>query len=57
MNIILKETVMKTLQEIKIILHAHKDEIFELYHVKEIGIFGSFIRGENSVDSDLDILV
>ena len=57
MNIILKETVMKTLQEIKTILQTHKDKIQELYHVKEIGIFGSFIREENTADSDLDILV
>jgi predicted nucleotidyltransferase len=27
------------------------------YHVKEIGIFGSYVRGEERYDSDIDILV
>ncbi len=27
------------------------------YHVKKIGIFGSFIRGEQTKGSDLDVLV
>lgn len=27
------------------------------YHVKRIGIFGSFVRGEQKVGSDLDLLV
>ncbi|MFH1956579.1 MAG: nucleotidyltransferase family protein [Patescibacteria group bacterium] len=29
----------------------------EKYHVKKIGIFGSFVRGEQKKGSDLDILV
>jgi predicted nucleotidyltransferase len=27
------------------------------YHVKELGVFGSFARGEESNSSDVDILV
>jgi uncharacterized protein len=27
------------------------------FHVKKIGIFGSYARGENREDSDIDILV
>jgi len=48
---------MKTLNEIKSILEKHKDELREKYSVKEIGVFGSYIRGEQKRRSDVDILV
>ncbi|SRR5579885_1454844 len=48
---------MKTLDEIKNVLKSHKEELREKYKVKEIGIFGSYIRGEQKESSDLDILV
>lgn len=48
---------MKTLDEIKNILTQHKEELVDRYKVKEIGIFGSYIRGEQEVESDVDILV
>jgi len=48
---------MRTFEEIKIILQKHKDEIKQKYKVKEIGIFGSFARGEHRRRSDVDILV
>ena len=38
-------------QQIEIII-----EIMKPYNPKKIGIFGSFARGENSENSDLDIL-
>ena len=47
----------KSLDEIKEIIKKHKDELKEKYSVKEIGIFGSFVRGEAKEDSDIDILV
>ena len=47
----------KSLNEIKEIIKQHKREIKEKYGVKEIGIFGSFVRGEAKEDSDVDILV
>lgn len=34
-----------------------KNHLHEKYRVKEIGIFGSYIRGEQTEKSDLDILV
>jgi len=49
--------IMKTLEEIKNILSKHKGELREKYKVKEIGIFGSFIRGEQKKNSDVDVLV
>ena len=37
---------MKTVDGIKNILAQHKKELADRYKVKEIGIFGSYIRGE-----------
>jgi predicted nucleotidyltransferase len=48
---------MKTLAEIKQILHDQKPYLAEKYGVTEIGIFGSYVREEQSSDSDLDILI
>jgi len=48
---------MKTLEEIKTILTEHKEEIRQKYRVKEIGIFGSFVKGKQRKRSDIDILV
>ncbi|MEM3445758.1 MAG: nucleotidyltransferase family protein [Thermoplasmata archaeon] len=48
---------MKALSELKRILEIHKDDIKENFKVKEIGIFGSYLRGEMKETSDLDILV
>jgi len=47
----------KSLDEIKEILKKHEKELKEKYGVKEIGIFGSYLRGEAKEESDLDILV
>ncbi|MBE0426378.1 MAG: nucleotidyltransferase family protein [Nitrospirae bacterium] len=48
---------MKTLNEIKKTLKKHKAEVVRDYNVKEIGIFGSVVRGEQKKRSDIDILV
>jgi len=48
---------MKSLDEIKEILKKHKTEVARDYKVKEIGVFGSFVRGEQKRRSDIDILV
>jgi len=45
------------LEEIQKILANHKKELYEKYKIKEIGIFGSFVRGEEKEGSDIDILV
>jgi len=45
------------LREIEKILARHKDELRERYKIKEIGIFGSLVRGEEGKRSDIDILV
>ncbi|MBM4271153.1 MAG: nucleotidyltransferase family protein [Deltaproteobacteria bacterium] len=48
---------MKTIEEIKEILEEHKEEVSRKYKVREIGIFGSFVRGDQKKRSDIDILV
>lgn len=48
---------MKSLRELKDTLAQHKPELAEKYSVKEIGIFGSYARGEQTEESDLDVLV
>jgi predicted nucleotidyltransferase len=48
---------MKKIEEIKSVLEKHKYEIEEKYRVAEIGIFGSYVKGEQKETSDVDILV
>lgn len=36
---------------------ANERSTLEKYHIKSIGIFGSFVRGEQRPKSDIDILV
>ena len=48
---------MKNFEEIKEIIQKYKGELKEQYGLKEIGIFGSYVRGEQNEESDLDILV
>ncbi|MDI6760781.1 MAG: nucleotidyltransferase family protein [Candidatus Brocadiaceae bacterium] len=48
---------MKTVKEIQEILKTHKEELRKKYAVKEIGIFGSYVKGQQRRKSDIDILV
>lgn len=48
---------MKTLNQIKSVLVKQKKELKKKYKVKELGIFGSYARGEQKKTSDIDILV
>ena len=52
----MKQSV-KSVEEVKSILEDHKSEVMQKYRVREIGIFGSFVRGEQKRGSDVDILV
>ena len=38
-------------------LKAHKNELRKKYGVKNIGLFGSYARGEETSQSDIDLLV
>ncbi len=48
---------MKSLGEIKKTISSHRDELKNRFFVREIGLFGSYVRGEESEKSDLDVLV
>ena len=45
-----KQTIMKIIQD-------HRDEIYERYGVRKIGLFGSHVRNKAGQKSDIDILV
>ena len=44
------------LEDVKKILNSNKSQL-EKYKVKELRIFGSYVRGEQKSSSDIDILV
>ncbi|MBU0519277.1 nucleotidyltransferase family protein [bacterium] len=46
-----------SLEEIKALLKKSLKHIRAEYHVKSIGLFGSYVHGEALPDSDLDVLV
>jgi len=48
---------MITIDKIKKMLSEHKEELKRNYQVKDIGIFGSYVRGEQKKKSDVDILI
>ncbi|KCZ70973.1 putative nucleotidyltransferase [Candidatus Methanoperedens nitroreducens] len=48
---------MRTIEDVKSILSRHKEKLRQNYKVKEIGIFGSYARGEQKEISDVDIMV
>jgi predicted nucleotidyltransferase len=39
------------------ILKQHKAELFEKYPLKSMALFGSYSRGEETKDSDVDVMV
>jgi predicted nucleotidyltransferase len=45
------------IDRIIMILRENKPVLEEKYKVKTLGVFGSYVRGEQKEDSDLDILV
>lgn len=45
------------MEAIREILAKHKSELKRKFHVAEIGIFGSYVRGKEGEGSDVDILV
>ena len=48
---------MKTREEILKLLAQSKPELEKRYKVKKLALFGSYARGEQTQDSDVDILV
>lgn len=48
---------LRTRNDLLQILRKVKPELTTRYHVQEIGLFGSYVRGEQDRASDVDILV
>ena len=48
---------MKSYNKIEKILKQYKNELATKYKIKEIGIFGSYVRNEQKKGSDVDILI
>jgi predicted nucleotidyltransferase len=48
---------MKTIEEIKRILKEHREGIRKKYGVVIVGVFGSYVKGEQNETSDVDIIV
>lgn len=48
---------MKTKEEILNKLKEVKPTLYREFYIKNLGLFGSYVRGENSDSSDIDILI
>jgi uncharacterized protein len=48
---------MQNVESIKRMILMHKKELKERFKVKNIGVFGSYVRGEQKQQSDVDVLV
>lgn len=48
---------MKTLSEIRSMIRQHSDVLADKYGVSVVAVFGSYVRGEQARQSDLDLLV
>jgi predicted nucleotidyltransferase len=48
---------MNNIQQIKFKLSQLKKQLIAEFHIKEIGVFGSYVRNEQTNNSDLDVLV
>ena len=50
------DTPIQTKKDILSFIRQHPDEI-KSFGVKKLGLFGSFVRNEQSTESDIDLLV
>lgn len=48
---------MTQLKQIEAALKKHKPILKEKFYVEKIGVFGSYIKGKDTPESDVDILV
>jgi len=48
---------MNTKEEILGFLRDNRKLLSEQYHISKIGLFGSFAKGEQTYDSDVDLLI
>jgi predicted nucleotidyltransferase len=48
---------MKSLEEIQLILQEHQELLQKRFRVSKMQIFGSYARGQQTINSDVDILI
>ena len=48
---------MRGIEELKEIIKEHRQELEQKYKVKSMAIYGSYARGEQTKESDVDVLV
>ncbi len=48
---------MQSLQDIRTVLASRRTELFARFPIKSLAVFGSFSRGDQRPDSDVDLLV
>jgi uncharacterized protein len=51
------KTISPSIESLKPVLEANLDLLREKYGLKSLGVFGSYVRGEQKRNSDLDLLV
>lgn len=47
---------MKSINDIRRIVHQHQDVLADRYGINIVGVFGSYARQEQRPDSDIDLL-
>jgi uncharacterized protein len=52
-----RKGIVKKLSAIKKIIRDQKAILLDRYHVKRMGVFGSYVRGDTHSGSDVDVLV
>jgi predicted nucleotidyltransferase len=53
----MRDKNVKSIGEIVKILKLHIIDMKKKFKIKEIGVFGSYVRGEQGEESDIDMLV
>ena len=53
----MNEQTDSSLERIRRVLTRNLPMLRERYHIQSLGLFGSYVRREQSADSDLDVLV
>ncbi len=48
---------MVTKKEIFEFIHQHNNYLKDHFHIRRIGIFGSFARNEQTAESDIDLII
>ena len=52
-----KSVAVMDVDRIRVVLAGHKQELRERFKVKDVGVFGSYVKGKQRKKSDIDKLV